>query len=222
MKTDGVIFDFNGTLFFDSMLHAEAWRRFCPARFGFTPTTEEIRDLYLGQNNLEILRRLMGNDTPVETLRQTAYDKEALYRSICRERPEDFHLTRGAEAFFDTLAEKGVPMFIASGSEYENFAFYMEEMGLKKWFDWDMILYDDHTLPGKPDPAIYFRAAEKIGLPPERLTVFEDSTSGIAAALAAGMKQIFALVPERDATLAGKIGGVTGVIHDFTGAFALL
>jgi beta-phosphoglucomutase-like phosphatase (HAD superfamily) len=41
--------------------------------------------------------------------------------------------------------------------------------------------------PGKPDPACYLLAAEKLGLPPDRCLVFEDSGAGVMAAKASGM-----------------------------------
>jgi beta-phosphoglucomutase len=43
-------------------------------------------------------------------------------------------------------------------------------------------------LPGKPDPAVFLKAAHLIGVPPERCVVFEDAIAGVESAKRAGMK----------------------------------
>jgi len=48
----------------------------------------------------------------------------------------------------------------------------------------------DEVKHGKPDPEIFLKAADKIGMPPARCVVFEDAVAGIQAARAAGMKVV--------------------------------
>ncbi len=43
---------------------------------------------------------------------------------------------------------------------------------------------------GKPDPQVFLVAAERIGMPPARSVVFEDTSIGLEAAKAAGMRAI--------------------------------
>jgi beta-phosphoglucomutase-like phosphatase (HAD superfamily) len=43
---------------------------------------------------------------------------------------------------------------------------------------------------GKPDPEIFLRAAERLGVPPERCVVVEDAPAGLEAARRAGMRSI--------------------------------
>jgi HAD superfamily hydrolase (TIGR01509 family) len=52
----------------------------------------------------------------------------------------------------------------------------------------DVIVTGDEIEHGKPEPDIYLRAAEKLGLPAEACLVIEDALSGIAAAKTAGMR----------------------------------
>lgn len=42
--------------------------------------------------------------------------------------------------------------------------FFIRSFGLERWFDPEKIVYDDGTLPGKPNPDIYLKAARTIGL----------------------------------------------------------
>jgi sugar-phosphatase len=51
----------------------------------------------------------------------------------------------------------------------------------------DAILSADQVARGKPAPDIYLEAARRVGVPPARCLVFEDSASGVHAAREAGM-----------------------------------
>ena len=54
----------------------------------------------------------------------------------------------------------------------------------------DFIAGRDAVANGKPDPEIYLLVAGKLGVPPAECLVIEDSATGVAAALAAGMRCI--------------------------------
>jgi len=51
----------------------------------------------------------------------------------------------------------------------------------------DLLLLGDDVSRKKPDPLIYSLASERLGVPPERCAVVEDSKIGLEAALGAGM-----------------------------------
>lgn len=51
----------------------------------------------------------------------------------------------------------------------------------------DAYITGDHVVHKKPHPEIYLKAADSIGLEPERCVVIEDAVTGVAAAKAAGM-----------------------------------
>lgn len=58
------------------------------------------------------------------------------------------------------------------------------------------VVYDDGTLPGKPAPDIYLRAAEKIQMPPANCMVIEDAKSGIKSACSAKIGLVVGLGPK--------------------------
>ena len=62
MNYRGVLFDWNGTIFFDSDKHKKAWQLFLPEKIGREVSEDEIRTNCLGQTNSEILRRYFGED----------------------------------------------------------------------------------------------------------------------------------------------------------------
>ena len=57
----GIIFDFNGTLFFDSEKHLEAWREFSKRLRSYPFTDEEMREYMFGRTNEDIIAYLIGN-----------------------------------------------------------------------------------------------------------------------------------------------------------------
>jgi beta-phosphoglucomutase len=52
----------------------------------------------------------------------------------------------------------------------------------------DAVVAMEDTTRGKPDPQVFLRGAEKLGIPPARCVVFEDAVAGVQAAKAGGMK----------------------------------
>lgn len=192
----GFIFDFNGTLFFDTKLHIKCFQEYC-VKFGLPYMTEEyVVGNILGKSNDLIVRENYNPDATSEEIETFSRDKEAYYRNMCLEMPEIFHLTEGACELLDYLKEHSIPVCIATGSPIENIEFYMQYMGLSRWFTLGNIVYCDGTFPGKPAPDIYKRAAAKIGLLPSECVVFEDGTSGLRSARDAGVEKIIAIYEE--------------------------
>ena len=59
----------------------------------------------------------------------------------------------------------------------------------------DFVATRDDVENGKPDPEIYFLVAAELAIPPADCLVIEDSPSGVAAALAAGMNVVAVATP---------------------------
>ncbi len=221
-KLKGVIFDFNGTMIFDTAIHRSVWLEFMPALTGRPVTPDEIDRNMIGVDNVNIFRKYLGPDVPMERIEQLAHDKEAAYRERCRHDTVRARLIDGLEEFLDELKEKGIPMTIATGSEINNVNFYFEMFGLDRWFDFDKVVYDDGSYPGKPYPDIYLLAAAKLGLTPGDCIIFEDSYSGVKAARAAGAGRVFAVSENTPDTAYIPYGGVDAAAHDFVGYLSLL
>lgn len=72
---------------------------------------------------------------------------------------------------------------------------FFDTLGLDRWFDLDKVIYNDGTLPGKPAPDLYLKAAQRLCVAPETCVIFEDSGAGIESAQRAGAKRWSALLP---------------------------
>jgi len=184
----GVIFDFNGTLFFDSEKHVKAWNRLSQEIRGTGITPQELQEHFYGVPNNRAIEYLLQKTCDETELTRYSELKEAYYRDICREESSSFHLAEGATVYFDRLMEAGIPFAIASASIKANIDFFVESFGLDRWFAMERIIYDDGTFVNKVE--MFRRAAHTIGVPLEDCMIFEDSESGIRNALEAGCRNV--------------------------------
>ncbi len=222
MSVKGVIFDFNGTLFPDSDKHLKSFHMLF-REYGVPDRTDEyiIRNIF-GRPNGQIMKNEVKADADESDIERFSVMKENAYRSACLEDREDLRLAKGAPEFLGFLKASGIPYAMATGSEIGNVRFYFEYLNIGRWFTYDNIVYDDGKTKGKPEPDIYIKAAEKIGLRPSECIVFEDATSGIKAANAAGAGAVYAILDDRfPSPLDGSVN-VDGTVKDFTGYLEIL
>lgn len=213
----GVLFDFNGTLFDDTRFHVAAWKHFAEKYCGLHYTEDEVCDLFIGPSNDVTLKRLFGSDISIEEINRYSYQKEEEYRNMVRSNPENMSLMHGAAEFLDDLKEKGIPFAMATASMPENVQFYMNEIGMKKWFTMDRVVYDNGLLANKPDPAFYIEAARRLGLAPNECLIFEDTRSGIQAAIRANAGRIIAIDRTTPREILENYPQIHEIIHDFNG-----
>jgi beta-phosphoglucomutase family hydrolase len=91
----------------------------------------------------------------------------------------------GVEQLIKKLKKRGIPLALASSSYPDVIEIILQKTGLKKYFD--AVVSSQEVGASKPEPDIFLFTAKKLGVPPEKCIVIEDSTNGIKAAKAAGM-----------------------------------
>ena len=183
----GAIFDFNGTLFWDTAFHDLAFDIFLE-KHGIQLTGEEKRVKIHGQTNPDIMRSIFGEQLTEKEIHDYSQDKEMIYRQLCI---NDLKFAPGAEDLFDFFKANDIPYTIASSSGIENISFYFANMRLDRWFSLDKVVYNNGTFRGKPHPDVFLAAAEKLQILPEKSVIFEDSIAGIEAAESAGAGKIY-------------------------------
>jgi beta-phosphoglucomutase len=178
-----LIFDMDGVIVDSNAMHRESWEAF-NRRYGLE-TTEEMHLRMYGKRNDQIVRDFFGEGIPALEVDARGRAKEQLYREMMCGRTQGLQVP-GLREFLDR--HRDLPMAVASNAEPENVAFVLDELGLRPYF---RVVVDGHQvhLP-KPHPDIYLRAAELLEIEPANCVVFEDSHSGAAAAVAAGMRVI--------------------------------
>jgi beta-phosphoglucomutase family hydrolase len=182
MALRGAIFDWDGVIINSAEHHELSWERIA-LEIG-KPLPEGHFKAGFGMKNEMIIPELLNWASDLDEVRQLSLRKEALYREIVVER--GIVALPGVESWLRTLRDAGIPCVIASSTHRENIATTLGVLGLESFFA-AMVTAED-VKRGKPDPEVFLRAGEKIGVTPDRGIVFEDALVGVAAAHAAGMR----------------------------------
>ena len=212
----GFLFDFNGTLYDDSRLHMQAWRNYYREKFNRALSDAEVQS-FIGPSNADIFAMSLGVRLSTEKAAELSAEKEAAYRAVARSNPANLRLIDGVPEMLDLLAERKIPFALATSSVRENVDFYLEDLGLKRWFSIDRIVYEEGKLASKPDPAFYIEAAHRIGLSPGDCTIVEDSPTGIQAAINARAGRIIAIDRTAPREWLENRTEIDAIIHDFRG-----
>ncbi|HEY4396732.1 MAG TPA: HAD family phosphatase [Acidimicrobiia bacterium] len=100
------------------------------------------------------------------------------------------------------------PLGVASSSNRPIIELVLERSGLRACFD--AIVSSEEVERGKPAPDVYIAAARQLGVGPDDCVAVEDSTNGIKAAVAAGMRTI--AVPNRELPPADDVLKMAAVV----------
>ncbi|MDB6152183.1 MAG: yqaB 1 [Chthoniobacteraceae bacterium] len=182
------IFDCDGTLADTMPTHYQAWRTalgehaesFPEAMFyelGGVPTARIV----------EIINERHGFNLPVD---ETVNRKEEIFLELSPE----VAAIEPVVGIAKSLAGKK-PMAVASGGHRRIVLSTLRALGLVDLFD-AIITAEDYAR-GKPAPDPFLEAAFRLGVPPEQCLVFEDTKTGISAAVAAGMQYVLVPPPVR-------------------------
>ena len=98
----------------------------------------------------------------------------------------------GAVEILDFLAERGLPLALATSSSRRTVERHLGKAGLLDRFH--AVAARDDVERGKPHPDLYLEAARRLGVPAQHCVAFEDSNNGLTAAHAAGTMAI--MVPD--------------------------
>jgi beta-phosphoglucomutase len=137
-----------------------------------------------GMNNKGILTILLGKPPEADFLEMVSDRKEGLFRELIHGR---LQLLPGALECLRRLQERGALQAVASSAPPENIESTVDELNIRQYFSALILAY---FMPGKPDPAVFLKAARQLGVEPEQCVVVEDAIAGVTAAKQAGMKCI--------------------------------
>lgn len=93
----------------------------------------------------------------------------------------------GADELLTGLTRRNLPRAVATNSATASAHKKLGMAGLTHHFDAAHVVGYDAVLAPKPAPDVFLAAAVRLGVAPERCVAFEDSETGVSAALAAGM-----------------------------------
>lgn len=201
-----VIFDMDGVLVDNFRYHLMAWEKFCK-RHKKSISADNFLEHVFGGSNADHLAYIFKKELPAETIATHSNEKELIYRYLYH---DNVVLLPGLKALLLELKEKKIPMAIATSAERANVDFILSETGLEGFFN--AVADGSMVKKGKPDPEVFVKAAELLGISPLKCIVFEDTCKGIDAALKARMKVIGVATTHHKAELTEAYK----VISDFT------
>ena len=178
----GIIFDLDGVLLSTDRFHYLAWKALAD-RLGI-PFDEKKNDLLRGVSRMDSLEIILGERSdefsPEEKL-AFATEKNLTYRSYLQTLTPEFVSPEVPETL-QKLRESGLRL--AVGSSSKNTPLILEKTDLRKYFD--AVSDGNNITKSKPDPEVFLKAAQFIGLDPSECVVVEDADSGIEAAKRGG------------------------------------
>ncbi|MCU0237882.1 MAG: beta-phosphoglucomutase family hydrolase [Pyrinomonadaceae bacterium] len=182
-KQFAFIFDMDGTLVDNMHVHTEAWGKLL-AENNIPFNEHNFLVKTAGKTNREILPTVFG-DISEERINELAHRKESLYREMFLpfRKPID-----GLIQFLETSQDLGIKMAVATASAKPNVEFILDGLDLRKFFN--AVTTAEEVKNGKPNPDIFLKSAEKVGIDSENCLVFEDAIGGFEAAHRAKMKSI--------------------------------
>lgn len=184
VKIKGLIFDLDGVLVFTDKFHYQAWKTMADELGEYFDETINHRLRGVSRmDSLEIiLERYEGPDLSLREKEKLAEKKNEIYRTLLESMTPD-DVTKEVRDTLTKLREKGYKLAIGSSSK--NAKFILEKVELKDAFD--AISDGNNITKSKPDPEVFLKAAEYLGLPPKACMVVEDAEAGIEAAKKGGM-----------------------------------
>ena len=178
-KIKGLIFDLDGVIVFTDCYHYIAWKELAD-EMGID-FDEKINNRLRGVSRMErlsiILEKYKGEELTQEEKEALAEHKNQRYRELLNEMtPED--VSGEVRKTLAELRRRGYKLAIGSSSQ--NAKMILEKVELMNAFD--EISDGNNITKSKPDPEVFLKASEFLGLIPEECAVVEDAYAGIDAA----------------------------------------
>ncbi len=186
MKYKACLFDLDGVLVDTAIYHFQAWKNL-GKNFDYE-LTEEQNEKLKGISRVASLDRILTfaqKEASQEEKNKWLIEKNENYLElISNMNPSE--ILPGVLDFLQEIKAQGY--LIALGSASKNAEVILRKTGLISWFD--AIIDGNHVQKSKPDPEVFLKGADALGVSPENCIVFEDASAGIEAAKRAGMKAI--------------------------------
>ncbi len=184
MRTQGLIFDMDGTMIDSMPYHAQSWVTFTQ-RHGIAIEVDDLLRRTTGRTGAECMEMLFGRPIPQQQAWDLIHEKEQIYRDLFA---PVFSQVQGFKHFCARAHANGLRIGVGTAGDKHNIAFAMHHLQMDPLPH--AMVGGDEGLPGKPEPAIFLEVARRIGADPAACIVFEDAPFGIEAARRAGMKAV--------------------------------
>ena len=177
-----LLFDLDGTLAETNSVHFSTWVETLKP-YGIEVTWDFYRDKISGRTTPEVSEDLLPDLAPEEA-REVGESKEASFR----ERTGELVPLQGLLGLVEEARRRDLNIALVTNAPKENVLAMLDALGLEDAFEPTVVAEDVGV--GKPDPAPYNAALEALGVHADEAVAFEDSPSGIASSVAAGIPTV--------------------------------
>lgn len=185
-KIQAFIFDLDGVIVDTAKYHFLAWKRLADELQ--IPFDEADNEHLKGVSRVDSLQYILklGNKTLDTTTFQDCLTRKNEWFTdyIYSMAPDE--ILPGVQTFLTFLKERHYR--IALGSASKNARLILDKIGMTHFFE--VIIDGNAVTQAKPNPEVFLKGAEGLGVAPENCVVFEDGIAGVEAAQRAGMKAI--------------------------------
>jgi beta-phosphoglucomutase len=187
------IFDLDGVIVDTAIYHYKAWKRLAN-EMGFD-FTEQQNEQLKGVSRMASLDLVLGwgniTDATDAEKEEMATRKNNWYTEMINLMTPD-EILSGAGEFVQSCRDAGIKTAIGSASK--NTPIILAKLQLTPLFD--VVVDGNSVSKAKPDPEVFLKGAEALGVSPADCIVFEDAVAGVEAAKNAGMKAVGIGSPE--------------------------
>lgn len=182
-KPKAILFDLDGVIVDTAKHHFKAWKALAN-EMGFE-FSEADNERLKGVSRVESLNILLeiGNIEKTEQEKEELASRKNEQYVKAISKMDDSEILPGVTEFLDQLKQENIPF--ALGSASKNAPTILKQIHL--YDDFDAIVDGNSITKAKPDPEVFLKGAETLGVDPQDCVVFEDAQSGIEAGKAAGM-----------------------------------
>ncbi len=184
-----VVFDMDGVLLDTEKLYRMHWKMAGEAMGRSPVQMERICRLIAGgtsDHTRQVFAQEFGEEFPYQECRRLAYEKMEEYIE-----KHGVELKPGVNEVLEHLKENGIKTAVATSTSRKLAEKRLKMTGI--YDNFDVLVYSDMVSRGKPNPDIYLKACELLGVEPEEAIGVEDSINGIKACHAAGLYTVMVI-----------------------------
>ena len=162
----GVIFDFNGTMFFDEDFQEISWKNYIRQKTGHDISHEEFQHCIHGRNSADSLEYFLGHPVSRDLMDAFEEEKEAIYRNLCL-KSKDFKLADGLTDFLDLSHNHHFKWWFGLALIRAGYML-AQKGGYRKrcyWSAYKAVLLESSFLDSSACSLIYFFIASSVILP---------------------------------------------------------